>query len=159
MLDDFDQYDPRNTEFYASARVNFTRYVLDLLDEEQGINLRDGWVPCTHRWLVTPGGAVVGVTRLRHRIDTPFLLQQAGHVGYDVAPSHRGQGYGHIALRVAMEEAALRCIPKILIYTAEANNASRAIIERGGGALESIAYSDFWKERECRYWISVRWEG
>ena len=159
MLDDFEQHDPHNTDFYAHARGDFEKYVQSLLDEEHGLNLRDGWVPCTHRWLVTPDNAVAGVTRLRHRIDTPFLLQEGGHIGYDVAPSQRGRGYGHLALRVALDEAARRAIPRVLLYTSEGNLASRAVIERAGGVLESVAYSDFWNEPLCKYWLSVGSEG
>jgi len=155
MLDDFDRHDPRNTEFYLPARRDFEKYVDSLLDEGQGRNLRDGWVPCTHRWLVTSSNAVAAVARLRHRIDTPFLLENGGHIGYDVAPSHRGHGYGHVALRVALDEAARLGIRCVLLYTAEVNGPSRTIIERAGGILEGVHHSPFWNERLCKYWIPV----
>ena len=29
---------------------------------------------------------MVGATRLRHNIDTPFLASEGGHIGYDVSP-------------------------------------------------------------------------
>jgi predicted acetyltransferase len=159
MLDDFDRRDPHNTEFYAPARDDFGKYVQSLLDEEKGMNLRDGWVPCTHRWLVAPNGTVAGVSRLRHRIDTPFLLEEAGDVGYEIAPSQRGNGYGHIALRVALDEAIRLGLSKVLLYTSEDNMASRKVIERAGGVLEAVSYSEFWKERVCKYWLYVRSEG
>ncbi len=155
MLDDFDQNAPHNTKLYAPAKADFAAYVQKLLNEEQGKNLREGWVPCTHRWLVTPSEQVVGVTRLRHRIDNPFLSESAGHIGYDVAPSQRRKGYGHIALRFALEEATNLKIAKVLLYAAEDNLASRSIIERAGGKLERISYSDFWKQRICKYWITL----
>jgi predicted acetyltransferase len=155
MLDDFDTNDPHNTEFYAPAKLDFPAYVKSLLDEERGINLRDGWVPCTHRWLVTADGIVVGVSRLRHNIATPFLAQDGGHIGYDVSPSHRRRGYGHLALATAMVEAKRIGIPSVLLITGEDSVASRAVIERKGGLLESIAFSEFWGENICRYWIEV----
>ncbi len=155
MLDDFDAREPHNTEFYAPARRDFGAYVQSLWDEEAGINLPDGFVPCTHRWLVTAEGAVAGVTRLRHTIDTPFLAANGGHIGYDVAPSHRGKGLGHIALAVALAEARRIGLRTVLLYTAEDNAPSRATIARAGGVLESIAYSEFWKEPLCKYWVPV----
>ena len=155
MLDDFEQRDPRNAEFYSSARGNFEQYVQSLLDDEHGRNLRAGWIPCTHRWLVTPDEEVVGVTRLRHRIDTPFLMNDGGHIGYDVVPSKRGRGYGHLALRAALTEAARRGIARVLLYTSTNNGASRAVIERAGGDLDEISYSQFWNEPMCRYWLST----
>ena len=155
MLDDFDQNDPHNTEFYAPARANFGAYVQSLLDEEHGLNLRDGWVPCTHRWLATQSDEIVGVTRLRHRIDTPFLLENLGHIGFDVAPSHRHRGFGHFALYVAILEAKRLNIARVLLYVAEDNIPSRAVIERAGGQLEQIAYSELWNEQLCKYWLTV----
>jgi predicted acetyltransferase len=63
MLADFDANDPHNTDFYAPARTDFAAYARSLLDEERGENLRAGWVPCTHRRLLTPTGTIVGVAR------------------------------------------------------------------------------------------------
>ncbi|MDJ1478839.1 hypothetical protein QBX67_28225, partial [Bacillus sp. LS15-K4] len=39
-------------------------------------------------------GKILGALRLRHHIDTPFLTNEAGHIGYDVAPSARRKGIG-----------------------------------------------------------------
>ena len=159
MLDDFDDRDPHNAAFYSPARGDFEEYVQNLLDEERGRNLREGWVPCTHRWLLTSAERVVAVSRLRHRIDTPFLMNDGGHIGYDVAPSHRGRGYGHLALRAALAEAARLGIARVLLYTSEDNTASRRVIERAGGVLDQITYSEFWNEQLCRYWLVLPPEG
>lgn len=156
MLGDFERLDPVNAEFYAPARSDFPAYVQSLLDEELGINLRDGWVPCTHRWLVSSNREVCAVARLRHTIATPFLSLNGGHIGYDVAPSHRGNGYGHAALRAALAEAQRLQLSRVLLFTGESNARSRAVIERKGGFLESIAYSEFWDEQLCKYWLAVQ---
>lgn len=156
MLADFEQRDPEIAEFYAAAKEDFGGYVKTLNDEEIGINLREGWVPCTHRWLIDSGGEVVGVTRLRHHIETPFLAANGGHIGYDVAPGHRGRGHGHAALRAALVEAAILEIPRVSLYTGASNVASRAVIERQGGVLEKVVFSQFWNEQLCTYWITVQ---
>ena len=155
MLDDFDANDQSNVAFYAQARIDFSAYIASLLDEEAGRNLPDGYVPCTHRWLVDAHGEIVGVTRLRHSIETPFHAQNAGHIGYDVAPSKRGRGYGHLALAVALREAQRLNLDRVLLYTGKDNIPSRVIIERAGGILEGITYSEFWQEMLCKYWVPV----
>jgi predicted acetyltransferase len=58
-------------------------------------------------------------------------------------------------LRAALVEARVVGLRRVLLYTAAANAASRAVIERQGGALESISYSAHWKEHLCKYWIEV----
>jgi predicted acetyltransferase len=155
MLEDFAAVEPQNAEFYASAKEDFAVYVQSLLDEEHGLNLREGWVPCSHRWLVNESEAVVGATRLRHNISTPFLAENAGHIGYDIAPSHRRLGYGHCALRAALSLARQQGLPRVLLFAAEDNAASRAVIERQGGVLESTSFSAHWGEQLCRYWLTV----
>lgn len=155
MLDDSDARDPHNTAFYAPARQDFARYVQSSLDEEAGRHLPEGFVPCTHRWLVEPNGDVVGVTRLRHRLDTPALAENVGDIGYDVAPSERRRGHGHFALKVAVAEAQRLHMPSALLYIDDDNAASRATAERAGGVLETVTWSEFWQDRICKYWIEV----
>jgi predicted acetyltransferase len=145
MLEDFDKNGPHNTELYAPAKEDFAKYVQSLLDEEAGINLPEGYVTCTHRWLISEPGEVVGVTRLRHNIETPFLSENGGHIGYDVAPSQRCKGYGHLALQVALEEAKKLKLSRVLLTTGETNIASRAVIERAGGKLEKVFFRTFGK--------------
>lgn len=159
MLSDFEKHDPSNAEFYLAAKEDFAAYVGGLLEEEQGLNLREGWVPCTHQWVLTEQNQVVGVTRLRHRIDTPFLSTNGGHIGYDIAPTHRRNGYGHMALQFSLRRASSLGLSRVLLYTAEDNAPSRAVIERAGGTLEQVAYSEFWHENLCKYWVPIPFGG
>jgi predicted acetyltransferase len=155
MVGDLEAHDPENAALYAAAKLDFGRYVQSLVDEERGVNLKEGWVPCTHRWLVEGDGALVGISRLRHRINTPFLASEGGHIGYDVAPSSRGKGYGYLALHAALVEAQKLSTDRVLLFTDESNRASRRIIERHGGELEAITFSKHWNQRVCRYWIRI----
>jgi predicted acetyltransferase len=98
---------------------------------------------------------VVGVTRLRHHINTLFLANEGGHIGYDVAPSWRGKGYGHLALQAALREAQRLHLDRVLLIADESNLASRRVIERHAGELEAVVFSNHWNQRVCRYWIRV----
>ena len=136
MLDDYDAHDPENGEFYAAARLDFGAYVRSLLDEERGVDLPEGYVPCSHRWLLDAAGVIVGIARVRHNIDTPFLAEEAGHIGYDVPPAHRGHRYGIASLCAALAESRRLGLERVLLCCDADNPASWRTIEACGGALE-----------------------
>jgi predicted acetyltransferase len=155
MLDDYAAGGPRSAEFYAAARADFLAYVQSLLDEEQGINLPPGYVPCSHRWLVDDGGEVVGVVRVRHNISTEFLANEAGHIGYDVPPSYRRRGYGIACLQAGLARARELGLERVLVCADADNPASWRTIERCGGILEAERYSPHYKTLSRRYWIDL----
>jgi predicted acetyltransferase len=155
MLDDYLTYDPENGAYYAPARHDFSAYMQSLLDEEQGLNLAPGMVPCSHRWLLSESGACVGVVRIRHNIDTEFLANEAGHIGYDVAPSFRGRGYGVACLEAGIVVARELGIDRILLYADSDNPASWKVRERCGGVLGDERCSAHYVVLVRRYWIDV----
>lgn len=155
MLDDYEANDPENGDFYSLARTDFAAYVQTLSDEERGINLRPGIVPCSHRWLVDDSGEVVGVVRIRHNIDTPFLAREAGHIGYDVPPSHRGRGNGVQCLQAGIERARELEIDRVMVCADTPNRPSWRVIEKCGGVLESEFDSEHYGCLVRRYWIQV----
>jgi predicted acetyltransferase len=156
MLDDYDAHDPEHGEFYADARLDFDTYVRSLLDEERGVDLPEGYVPCSHRWLLDAAGDVVGIARVRHNIDTPFLAEEAGHIGYDVPPAHRGQRYGIVTLRAALAEAQRLGLERVLLCCDADNLASWRTIEACGGVLEREFRSQHFECLVRRYWIETR---
>ncbi len=91
---DFSKNDTENAEYYRLGISNFKKYIQQLQDESKGLNLPDGYVPCDHFWLVDDKRNILGAIRVRHNIDNEFLALEAGHIGYDIAPSYRGMGYG-----------------------------------------------------------------
>lgn len=152
MLDDYDTHDPENGGHYASARADFGIYVQGKQDDEQGLI---GIVPCSHRWLVSGQGAIVGVVRVRHHINTDFLANEVGHIGYDVPPSHRGRGFGVAALQAGLEHARELGFGQVMLYADTDNPASWRTIERCGGVLEEECYSSYHGCLVRRYWIKV----
>ena len=157
MLHDYSLHDPENGQFYASAHSDFDAYVQSLLDEERGFDLPSGFVPCSHRWLVkedtTKNKAVVGIVRVRHNLDTPFLETQAGHIGYDVPPSERKRGYGIESLKAGLTLAWEIGLERVLLCADAQNPASWRTIEHCGGVLEREFWSDHYGCLVRRYWI------
>ncbi|ROV57798.1 GNAT family N-acetyltransferase [Vibrio ponticus] len=152
---DYVAHDPVNGEYYSECLYDFTGYVTRLKQESLGINLRSGYVPCSHFWLVNRCDEVIGVIRIRHNIDSAFLAQEAGHIGYDICPSKRGQGYGQKMLSLALSEVAKLGIKKALVTANKQNQASRRVIEVNGGQFEGYVQSEIFDECIARYWIEV----
>ena len=154
FLNDFIQNDPENSDFYSEALVCFSSYVQSLNDQSKGINLPDGYVPCNHYWLMAENNEIVGALRVRHNIDTPFLSHEAGHIGYDIAPSFRKRGYGTQMLKLGLAKAKSLNLHSVLITADEDNIASRKIIESNGGILEQVVMGEVFPNPIAKYWVN-----
>jgi predicted acetyltransferase len=154
MLADYQRRDPANGAFYQAATADFQAYLLRLEQDEQGVDLPVGYVPCSHRWLIA-GDALVAVVRIRHHISNPYLSAEAGHIGYDVAPSWRRLGYGIAALQAGLAVARKLQIPRVLLCADSDNPASWRTIERCGGTLECEELSVHAAKTFRRYRITV----
>ncbi len=152
ILDDYAAHDPENGRHYAGARPDFSAYVHGLHDDERGFI---GIVPCSHRWLVSSQGAIVGVVRVRHHINTDFLAEEVGHIGYDVPPTHRRRGFGVAVLKAGLARAREIGLERVLLYADTDNPASWRTIERCGGVFDAERYSPLYNCLVRRYWITV----
>lgn len=150
---DLEQGDPVRAEYYQESQLNFNRYVQRLANEEKGINLRPSYVSCHHFWLIDEQDQILGGLRIRHNLSNEFLLIEAGHIGYDIAPRFRGKGFGTMMLKLALPKAKQLKIDKALITADEDNIASRKVIEANGGKLESIIIGTVFPYRIARYWV------
>ncbi len=99
----------------------------------RGEQLQPGWVPCTTAFLEVDTH-LVGVVNVRHQL-TDGLKLRGGHVGYSVAPAHRGNGYAKELLRWALGFCAQLHIEHALLTTDAGNGPSRGVIEACGGQL------------------------
>lgn len=149
MVNDYEMHDPTR---YRHVRQDFAAYVQGLDDDERGLV---GIVPHSHRWLVSRAEIVVAVVRVRHHINTELLANELGHIGYDVAPSFRGRGYGVAALRAGLAHAAELGLERVLLYADTNNPASWRTIERCGGVLAAEQYSAYYQCLVRRYWITI----
>jgi predicted acetyltransferase len=156
MVDDYTMHDPENGRSYLRGREDFPAYLQRMEDDEQGINIRPGYVPSSHRWLLDATGAIVGIVRVRHNIDNKFLAEEIGHIGYDVPPSFRRHGYGIACLQAGLELARALHLERVLLCADTNNPASWRTIEHCGGVLEKEFFSTYYQTLVRRYWIDTR---
>lgn len=126
-------------------------YIQQSEDFAHGVNLPEGWVPCTTLWLID-NGEFVGHVNIRHDL-SEHLRKEGGHIGYAVRPSARNRGYGSKILELALAKARQIGIKKALVTCDETNTASRKIIEKNNGKLE-----DRWTKDgvvKLRFWIEL----
>ena len=153
LYQDFENNDSINAEYYREGVDDFDAYIQRLTDEANGINLRQDYVPCSHFWMVDTKENILGVIRIRHTIDNPFLCFEGGHIGYDIAPSYRALGHGKIMLKLALPIAKSLGISKALITADEKNHASRGVIEANGGEFIDIVMGKVFPYPIARYWV------
>ena len=113
-----------------------------------GINLKEGYVPQTI-YFVMEDERIVGVGKIRHYLNENLLVK-GGHIGLGISSNYRGNGIGTRALELLLLEALnVYGITSVLLTNNENNIASRRIVEKCGGELESI------NSGSCKYWINL----
>jgi predicted acetyltransferase len=126
----------------------FAEFVAGLrADADEGAPRPIGYVPCTTYWWVE-GREYLGRLAIRHRL-TEHLREVGGHIGYDVRPSVRRRGHATAMLAAAKPLAAALGIDPALVTCDTSNEASRRVIEAGGGVLEDE------RGGKLRYWLAT----
>ena len=114
--------------------------------------LPEGRVHCDYYWITDGPQTVIGFLALRHELNA-WLLEEGGHIGYSVRPSHRQRGHATRALALAVRRAAELGIERALLTCDEGNDASARTIERNGGVYEDT------RNGKRRYWIETAARG
>ena len=112
-----------------------------------------GRVLYSYFWLID-GNDYIGRLILRYGLNE-HLLHIGGHIGYEIRPSRRRQGYGKLILKYGLERAKDSGLEQVLLTCDEDNLGSRRIIEPHGGMLENIIEVEQWPAKVCRYWIQL----
>jgi predicted acetyltransferase len=158
-----DSYLEALQEFQAEGRhleisleevaAHFGDFVQCLREQADRAKLKPGRVPHWHFWLID-GNDYIGRLILRTGVNE-HLLQIGGHIGYEIRPSRRRQGYGKLILKYGLERAKTFGLERVLLTCDEDNLGSRRIIESLGGILESIIEVEQWPAKVCHYWIQL----
>jgi predicted acetyltransferase len=143
-------------EFHAEGRNlewditeldrDFDVLLMRLDKNARGIDLPQGHVSSTQYWLVE-GNRYIGRVNIRHRLSAE-LEKIGGNIGYEVRPTERRKGYGHMLLCGALQIARHEFGIDLALVTCDADNAaSRKIIRAAGGILI------YPLGEELRFWI------
>jgi predicted acetyltransferase len=144
----------RNLAFdYARLEGDFARFVGRLLSLEDRASLPPHLVPETIYWLVADR-EFVGRVSLRHELNEALRIV-GGHIGYEVRPSRRREGFGGAGLGLVLPKARERGLARVLVTCDADNVASRRIIERWGGRLEEEITLPGEPVAKRRYWIDL----
>jgi predicted acetyltransferase len=132
---------------------NFDAFIVRTLRQKDRACVPVGRVPNTDFWLID-NDEFVGRLNLRYELDSD-LLKFGGHIGYEVRPSRRKQGYGTLMLQLGLEKAKAVGIDRVLVTCDENNIGSKKIIEHNGGQFENAVHVDGSVVKKLRYWIDV----
>ncbi|GHO44854.1 GNAT family N-acetyltransferase [Ktedonospora formicarum] len=133
--------------------ADFVTFLARLEAQKDRRNLSPDAVPSTDFWLIE-GQEFIGRLALRHELNA-FLLKVGGHIGYEIRPSRRCQGYGKRMLRLGLDEARKLGLQRALVTCDEGNIGSKKIIEANGGQFENASTVEGSSIRKLRYWIDL----
>jgi len=130
-------YENVHYNLYKGALEDFKKFVDTLREHSKGINLPKGWVQYSTFWLTSESKEILGIIRIRNE-----PLKIYGHIGYDVPPSYRGNGYGTKLLKLSLEKVKQMNTKELLITCDDDNIGSIKIIERNGGELVDKVFDE-----------------
>lgn len=123
-------------------------------DHAEGKNLPKGWIPASTYWL-TENGICIGEVNIRHEL-TEHLRNVGGQIGYWIRPSMRKRGYGKDILRLALLQAKVLGLSKVIVTCDETNIPSKKIIEANGGVFERSQDMGPVLPKKLLYWIELK---
>lgn len=168
MVDEYEaaggRYPHNNAEL---ARADFAAFVRELDGEARGIGLPPDVAPQQTFVLVRvskpseqdnhgrqEGDTVLGEIRFRPTLAPPYESDN-GHIGYNIRPSARGQGYATRQLALMLEEARRAGLAGVMLPVEGENPASVRVIEKNGGRLARTTTDAESGETVRHYWIAL----
>lgn len=129
-----------NNEYGFTNEVNgmcFNEYKKWLKQQDEyskGKNLPENWIPVTTYFLYI-NERPVGIGRIRHYSSEYLERKGVGNLGYGIAKSSRGKGYGDVLFKSLLDKCKIMGYSKIRLYPYIENFATNKIMLRNGAKL------------------------
>ncbi len=142
---------PSTINKYEGDIQRFIQY-LDTMENDPPRLMVPGTLFC-----LVDGDEILGVCEIRHFLNSG-LLKYGGHMGYGVAPKHRGNGYAAKMIELSMPFMKQVGIDRCLITCVEENVASSKSILNAGGVLENEVeiIRNGVPKIGLRYWVDIK---
>ena len=129
-------------EYYRGLPCDADGWLHKVVQHADGEALPDGWVPCQTWFLLSDDGEIAGAARLREG-ETAVIQDLIGHIGFEVLPQWRGNGYGRVLLQYVQAMAPPpACGNWVLVCDADNQASVRTIEACGGQRLEDMPQPD-----------------
>ncbi|OHX13238.1 hypothetical protein BI347_06765 [Chromobacterium sphagni] len=129
-------------EYYRELDGDAGEWLRQLLRHAERESLPEGWVPYQTWFLVTGEGEIAGAARLRQG-ETDVIQDEIGHIGFEVLPPWRGNGYGRVLLQYVQALGLCpACGTWVVVCDAASPASIRTIESCGGQRLEDMPQKD-----------------
>lgn len=146
------------TELHGSAlmdRLPYEEWVRRTRENAHPDTVHGEWVEADTFFVVRQSDhRLIGMADVRHSLDTPFLAEIGGHIGYGVRPSERRKGYAAAILGLALDHARSLGLTRVMLSCYSDNEGSRKTILKWGGKKEREVPYQEGKTVEV-YWIEL----
>jgi predicted acetyltransferase len=156
LLEAFEEFQANgeNLEVDLTLLAERLEELLAWIEAQQDPSTVDpGQLPFFDYWLIDHE-EWIGKLTLRPQINEQFLVS-GGHIGYEIRPSKRRQGYGTLLLRLGLEKAREHGLCRVLLTCDETNVGSKKIIQANGGRYENAVPQEGTSVKKLRYWIDL----
>lgn len=127
---------------YHLNKEEFKKYIKQCEDYSKGLNLPEGYVPCTYYILINNEDEYVGLFKFRHELNNS-LRNGSGHIGYGISSHYRGKGYATQGLKLCLSIAKSMNIDEIYLSCNKSNPASLKVQQNNGAYIHHESDSKY----------------
>jgi predicted acetyltransferase len=139
---------------FGLGKKDLADFLRECVDGEDPAKVNPGFVPMSVFWVMDEANQLVGIVRMRHRLNEQ-LLQRGGHLGYYIRPSARGRGYAKRALGLGLQRLRELGVARVLVTVDPDNAASIRVILANGGLPDTPGRHPENGNPVNRYWFDL----